>query len=298
MTRPAPLRFDPLGIAIMIASIISFAVTPTLNRLAYDAGSDAASLTTVRFVVAVPVLGLVVLALRRPFRLTAHAWRHSAVVGILMAVTAFGYVAAVGYIPVSLASLTFFTFPLICGIAATVLNREPLSPLRGTLFIAAFIGLMLALGVSFETLAPAGIAFALMGAVFAASAVVWSSRTLHSYDSTVCTFHMMVAACLLAIAVHAVVGPMKLPQTALGWFGFLGNAIFYALGLIGFFAGIARIGAIPTAMISNIEPIISILLAVSVLGDRLVAVQWLGVFMVIASAAIMTESDRRRPAAT
>jgi drug/metabolite transporter (DMT)-like permease len=287
-------RFDPVGLLMVAGSSVSFALTPTLNRLAYDAGSDTSSLMTVRFVVTVPALLITVLALGKPLRISAHGWRHSAIVGVFMVLTAYGYVGAVAYIPVSLSSLIFYTFPIIVGLTATIVNRERLTLLRTTALAAAFGGLVLALGVTFGTLNPIGIALAFFGAVCAAGSVVWSSRMLGPYDTVVSTFHMMVIACALAVLVQLWDGPLKLPQTGLGWIGYLGNATFYCLGLVAFFAGIARVGAIPAAMVSNVEPVVSIFLAMAVLGERLTAPQWAGVGLVLAAILAMAENDRRR----
>lgn len=287
-------QFDPIGLLMVMGSAISFALTPTLNRLAYDAGSDVASLLTVRFVVTVPALFLAALVLGRSLRLNARSWRDSAIVGVLMAFTAYGYIAAVTYIPVSLSSLIFYTFPIIVGLAATFVNREPLTPLRLITLVAAFGGLVLALGVTFDTLDPLGLGFAFLGAVCAAGSVMWSGRTLGPHDSLVTTFHMMAVACLLAVLAQLWSGPVRLPQTGLGWVGFFGNAAFYCLGLVGFFAGIARVGAIPASMVSNVEPIVSILFAMVMLGERLSWPQWFGVVLVIAAVLAMADGDRRR----
>jgi drug/metabolite transporter (DMT)-like permease len=287
-------HFDPIGLLMVMGSAISFALTPTLNRLAYDAGSDISSLLTVRFVVTVPALLIVVLVLGKSLRLDARGWRNSAIVGVLMAATAYGYIAAVAYIPVSLSSLIFYTFPIMVGLAATFVNREPLTPLRLLLLIAAFAGLVLALGVTFDTLNPLGLGFAFLGAVCAAGSVMWSGRTLGSHDTVVTTFHMMAVACALAVMAQLWAGPLRLPQTGLGWIGFFGNAAFYCLGLVGFFAGIARVGAIPASMVSNVEPIVSILFAMTMLGERLSWPQWTGVVLVIAAILAMAEGDRRR----
>ncbi|MSP88133.1 MAG: DMT family transporter [Alphaproteobacteria bacterium] len=287
-------HFDPIGLLMVMGSAISFALTPTLNRLAYDAGSDVSSLVTVRFVVTVPALLVAILILGRSLKIGMRGWRNSAIVGVLMALTAYGYIAAVAYIPVSLSSLIFYTFPIIVGLAATFVNNEPLTPLRLTMLAAAFAGLVLALGVTFDTLDPRGLGFAFLGAVCAAGSVMWSGRTLGSHDTVVTTFHMMAVACVLAVLAQLWEGPLRLPQTGLGWIGFFGNAAFYCLGLVGFFAGIARVGAIPASMVSNVEPIVSILFAMTMLGEWLSWLQWTGVALVIAAVLAMAESDRRR----
>ncbi|MBM3599744.1 MAG: DMT family transporter [Alphaproteobacteria bacterium] len=296
MTAWRSQGFDVPGLLMVLGSAVCFALTPTLNRLAYDAGADTMSITTVRFVVAVPTLLLVALALGRVLRVRTHVWKHSAIIGVMMVLTAYGYVGSVAYIPVSLSSLIFYSFPLVVGLLGTIVSHERLTWLRATLMLAAFGGLVLTLSVAFDRLDPLGIALAAFGALCAAGSFMWTSRTLHPDDAIVSTLYMMAVACAIALVVQLAAGPPALPQTTLGWFAFLANAGFYTVGLLGLFGGIARIGATPAAMLSNIEPIISILLAIAVLGERLDGWQWLGVAIVLGMIAIMAESDRREAA--
>ena len=67
------------------------------------------------------------------------------------------------------------------------------------------------------------------------------------------------------------------------WFGLWGNAAFYSFAIIGLYAAIAKLGALKTAMLLNMEPIGTIMLAWLILGQRLSPIQLVGAALVIGS---------------
>ena len=55
-----------------------------------------------------------------------------------------------------------------------------------------------------------------------------------------------------------------------------------------------RIGPVHATMISNVEPLLSILVAVAVLGERLAPVQWSGAALVVVSQVLFESPERGR----
>ena len=66
------------------------------------------------------------------------------------------------------------------------------------------------------------------------------------------------------------------------WFGLVGIAVFStALAIYAFYASTARIGAAQTALVSTVEPVWTISLAMLLFGERLGPVQLIGGALVI-----------------
>src|SRR3546814_9305247 len=65
-----------------------------------------------------------------------------------------GYLSAVAYIPVSLAALVFYAYPVLVAGLLPLTGRGRVGWTAGLAFIAAFAGLALALAPSFTTLDP------------------------------------------------------------------------------------------------------------------------------------------------
>lgn len=61
----------------------------------------------------------------------------------------------------------------------------------------------------------------------------------------------------------------------------------YTIGTVTFFGAIPYLGAVRAAMITNLEPVLGILFAMMILGERVSSVQGLGIVMVITSIFAM-----------
>jgi drug/metabolite transporter (DMT)-like permease len=77
----------------------------------------------------------------------------------------------------------------------------------------------------------------------------------------------------------------RFPASAAGWLPVIALALVStALAIATFFAGLRRLGATLTSVISTLEPVVSVSLAAVVLGERVSALQGLGGAIVIGTA--------------
>src|SRR5206468_6663551 len=97
-----------------------------------------------------------------------------------------------------------------------------------------------------------------------------------------------IAFCILA----AFQGELVFPSTAGGW------AVGFAIALIPtmiaislFLAGLPRIGAARSSLLSTWEPVVTVLLAVVLLGDRLSLVQVLGGVLVLLAVGVVQSAS-------
>ena len=113
---------------------------------------------------------------------------------------------------------------------------------------------------------------------------------MRNSDSLAVTSYMMLSAALCLVVFSF---DLKLPVTAEGWMGFAGVAIAHTIGTLTLFGAIPLLGAVRAAMITNLRPVIGILFAMLILGERMSATQGIGIAMVIASIFAM---EMARPA--
>ena len=90
-------------------------------------------------------------------------------------------------------------------------------------------------------------------------------------------------ACIVAAAV----GPLNLPGTGMGWFAIFGTGASFCLALALFFAAVPLIGLVRATLISVLEPLFAILIAMALFGERLAALQWFGVAVVLAGLLLL-----------
>jgi drug/metabolite transporter (DMT)-like permease len=87
---------------------------------------------------------------------------------------------------------------------------------------------------------------------------------------------------------------MAFPVSLKGWIAILGTGVTFTFGYTLFFVGAAIIGATRAAMISILEPVLTILFAILLVQEWLTAIQWLGVALVVASLLVMEKPRKVR----
>lgn len=270
----------------------------TQSRLAYDGGSNTLTVVLVRSTTFALLFGLYLL-LRRPRpRLTRSGFVATLWMGALVLVMSAGYLGAVSYIPVSLAALIFYTYPFCVAILASLTGREPMTPIKAAALVVAFAGLVLALGPSFDVLNWRGIACALAAALGMGITVTFGGAVMRQNDALVVNACTNAWAALALGAYMAVAGGVALPTAELGWVGIVGATLCYLVAFSAWLLSLRFVDPIRVAILFNIEPVVTIIAAWLVLGERLGALQLLGGLLVIAAISGMTLFGGRRPGLT
>jgi drug/metabolite transporter (DMT)-like permease len=259
-----------------VLSATSFGLSDILTKLTLLAGADALTLATARGVLGT-LLVLGWLGALPPRR--AHTRRERWValgIGLLFAVNLYLLFAAIRLVPVPVAILSYFVYPLLTGIGAAALRLEPLGLAGGGAALAALLGLALLLGADAGHLAWAGIACALGAALCRVVTLLVTRALLHQAESRLTTWYSMLSSTAALLLVAAAVRAPAFPHGGLGWVGFLGVSVLSTVSILALFASTVRVGAFRTALIMNLEPVISTLLSMLVLGEVLSPVQLLG----------------------
>ena len=284
---PAPAQ-QILGLAAAAAASLSLGVITPAARIAYDSGVSTTTLVAFRVAVATVITAALVAFLRRPWRFNPAALKPALATtfGILM--VAFGYMSSVLFIPVSLSALIFFTFPIIVLTHATLTERRAPSFATVAAFAAAFGGLTLALGPSFEILDLRGVGCALIAAVGACLVMITGSWAARRMDALTLTFYTQVFCLPVVVAVLFSIGTVALPKDGAGWTGLNIAAAGYISGMCLLMVAVRLANPAPVSMINNLEPIVTLVAAALMLSERMTAVQYAGGGLVLAAVVLAT----------
>ncbi len=280
-------KLQALGAAMVVFSAVAIAVVPSFAKLAYDGGSNTLSVITGRSIFSILVTLILILAMRQPLIIARRPLIVSLVTGVFYAVMLYGYLGAVEYLAVSMVILIYFIHPLLVGFIVMFLGQERMTLISVGALAAALAGLGLAIGFTFETLSVTGLSLAALAMVMAAIVIVCNARTMRQAPALAVGFYMMLSAGIALAVPFVLFGTPALPTTGLGWIGFAGVAAAATAGTLTFMGGMAYIGASRAAMISNLEPILGVLFAMAVLGERVTLVQAIGIAMVLSAIAVM-----------
>lgn len=285
------------GSLIALVGTLSFAPITTLAKLSYDAGANGATLVLMRFLAALPVIWLLIQLRGRVPLLPRGAWGNALGAGLCWIGGTYGYLGAVEYIPVSLAAVAVYSFPLIVAALAPFTEGTRLTRLHGLAFLAAFAGLALALGPDLSTLDWRGLALAAWGALGSAGMLLLTARQKPEVDSMTHTFWVNIVGLAGILVLLPFAGGIALPGTSEGWQAFTAVLLIYILAILAVLAGSKLAGAARTAMIMNLEPVITLGLAALVLGEILGWPQITGAALVIGAVVTVTLLDIRRTTA-
>lgn len=282
------------GYVLIVLVAVFFGIAPSFGKLAFDGGAGPVTLQLGRFVLAVGVLWIIVRVrgLARP--VPRRIWGLLAALITTTALASFGYMTSVSLIPVPLASLTFFVFPLMVGPLSHLAGHERMTPLRLVALALGFAGLALLLGADLKDADPLGVAMA-FGAGTCVAISFLLTRQISGSLGTMHITAIVTTGCLIIFTVATAYEGLKLPTGQLAWLGFLVNVLCYVIGLSSLYGAIARLGSVRVAVVGNMEPVVSVVTAALLLGQMLGPWQTLGALVVLGGILLMQAERIRRP---
>ena len=280
------------GIILALVSAVFFALANTLAGVAYRGGSNPFTLSATRFMLPTVFLFFVLANAGNAIVLKRRSAAVAALLGVLSVVYTFALLKAIELLPVTIAILIFYLFPILTAFILAVVGGGRLSAKMLATSLVVFVGLGLALAVKFGELDYVGMFAALISAIGFAIVCSVSNRLMSDQDSRQVTLYLSAAATVAMLAVSCIVGGIRFPITANGWTGFVLSNVFYAAAIIGFYRSIAMVGAGAATFFLNLEPIIVIGTGYLFLGQMISAWQVLGVAIVVGALVYASQPKR------
>jgi len=277
------------GVALCAASAVGFGLMAIFAKEAYAAGVGVGTLLVVRFVLAASAFWAVVVA-RRP------AWPPRRVVlaglgmgAILYTAQSGLYFTALTRIDASLAALLLYTFPALVFLGALALGRERPERRRLAALTLAGAGAILVLGGSGSGDADGlGIALGLGAALAYATYILVADGVVGRIDPFLLSALIATGAAGSFSGYSAVSGDLALGFEPIGWLWIAGVVAFSTvLALSLFLIGLPKVGPSTASIVSTIEPLVTVGLAMAILGERLGPVQALGGTLVLAAVVLL-----------
>jgi drug/metabolite transporter (DMT)-like permease len=154
----------------------------------------------------------------------------------------------------------------------------------------AFIGVALALGLqrrSLDGLNYTGLGLAFLSSVGITTVILTTTATTAALSAVRANLHMNVsgliyfAALALVLPALGLAGETVYPQTAAAWLYVLLAALGFTLGYLLFFFAAKILGATEASVLSILELVFMIFFAVTLVGERLTALQTTGFLIVV-----------------
>jgi drug/metabolite transporter (DMT)-like permease len=249
----------------------------------------------VRYLLAILVLGLLVLAARAPLPKTARDWRNSLIAGVLLHGLYLGGVfwSVKHGLPAGISALVAGLQPLVTGLLAMPLLGEKVSFRRwvgiGIGFVGASLVVLPKLGDG--GVPPLALGVCLLGMLSITLGTIWQKRTGGALD-------LRVNAVIQYIGAAAVTAPMVLltehGRMDLTWplLGALAWAVLgLSIGAIGLLLYLIRQGAVVgVATLLYLVPPVAALMAFGLFGETLSLIQMVGMACAALGVAVASRN--------
>jgi drug/metabolite transporter (DMT)-like permease len=286
---PTGGRLDRLGPAILAA--VTFTCGDILGKLTLNAGAGVLTLATVRSYIGIAMLAAWLALTAKLPPLAPRAKKLSWLLGILFTGNIYLLFKAFETLPVPIAILTFFTYPLLTGIAGAVTGLDRMTWRGAACALAAFFGLTLMLGAHPGGLALVGILAALACAGCRVIMLLITRAWLQDADARLITWHSLVVSTGLFTLLSLVAWQWQPPAGVDGWAALVGLGIATTLGIMFVYMSTARIGPFRTALFMNLEPLMTAIGSAIFLGEILTPLQVAGGAVMLA-ALVMFQLKR------
>jgi drug/metabolite transporter (DMT)-like permease len=286
---------------MVLASATAFGTLAIFAKLGYSSGLGTAQTLAFRFLLA--AVGMVVIAMavgQNPLRIRRNKLVTLFGLGaIVYTGQSLTYFVALRSLPASLVILIAYIYPSLVVIAGWLFLRRSVSQWHWFALTASLAGVAMLVGG-----APFPLSWALVWPIVLAIAsptiytgyILIGERVMGSLPAVAASAVIMSGAALAFCLLAALNHELALPRNVSGWAVTIGIALIPTMVAISLFlAGLPRVGAARAALLSTWEPVVTVLLAVLVLGDRLSAVQGLGGVLVILAMILVQAAHLWRP---
>jgi drug/metabolite transporter (DMT)-like permease len=278
---PRSTHATGLVFALISASLYGFSIVFT--RMASFAGANGSAIVIYRVLLMLGLVALVAVAARRSLRMAREERLTILWLGISTALIGLCYLSSVAFIPVTVAAVVFYTFPILIVLASPLVEGTRLTPALGGVVALATLGVMLVVGPAFGDLDWRGLALA-FGASIATAFQFFAAARCRKTDVVAKVFwiHLIVlpTAVLISLATGQFAGPSMLALAPLAVALSIGGYVF---GFFLQFLALGRISAVAAGIIYCTEPVVAAISSALILQEGLAPLQIAGGALVLAA---------------
>ena len=276
-----------------IASALCYGITPIVAIMAFGDGVSPSVLVTLRgFVGAAALLAFCALTHRLRALPRGPALGLFAVCGPLFGAQILAYFAAIERTGAQLAVIVIHVYPVFVIALVWWQTRRPVSRAVVTVCAVLCVGIALVAGTAAGVAEPVGVGLAVISAAGYAGYFVCGERWVHRVDAVTATA-LVTLGSAVSVGVVAAVTHADFAIGAGGWAAVISQGlILIPIGIGGALYAVRRLGSVPVSLLGLLEPVIAILLAAALLGERLTLPQWAGVGIVLVACAALPRVTR------
>ncbi|MCB2358825.1 DMT family transporter [Clostridium estertheticum] len=280
------------GSLYIILSASAFGIMPILAKLSYKGGANAYSTLFLRFLFAAIMLFYYLKTKGISMKLTKKQSILILVIGVFgFTLTTSSLYMSYNYIGIGMASMIFYIYPSIVTILAYMFYKEKIYSKKIISLIISLMGIYILIDKASVSFNIKGIILALIAAVLYSLYVLGASnKEFKNINSYVLTFYISCASATVMFIAAISTNNFSIHISFYALVAILLIAfISTVVALMAFLEGVRLIGPSKASILSTIEPIVSLILGIIILGEAISSRIIIGSIMIVLSVVILTK---------
>ncbi len=260
------------GIFYIAIASIAFGIMPILAKLAYKGGANPINTLALRFTFASIILFLYIKTKKLSLKVSKEQIKLILFMGVIgYSMTSILLFIAYNYIDVGIAGMILHTYPLMVMILSIIIYKEKFKLKKFLYLMVTTIGVFIMLDIKVGSINTIGVVLVLLSALCYAIYVLGASNDkVKNIDSYVMTFYISIISAIVGSTTGIVTNSFNNPINFYGIISILLIAfISTVVALMAFLKGVKLIGPTNSAIFSALEPIVSLVLGVIILGESI-----------------------------
>lgn len=272
------------GYLLAAIAAATYGMNPLFALPLYKEGMDPDSVLFFRYLIAIPILGIMIKARGRNFKLNHNEILPLIVMGILVALSSLTLFQSYLFMDAGIASTLLFVYPVIVGVIMAFFFKEKVTLITILCIVLALGGIgLLYKGGDGTTLNLTGTLLVMASALSYAIYIVGVNRPVLQYVATLkITFYILLFGLSLFLFRVNFGVSLITPDKWYLWLNLIALAVFpTAISFLCTTSAIQYIGSTPTAILGALEPVTAVFFGVTVFGETLTMRIMVGILLII-----------------
>jgi drug/metabolite transporter (DMT)-like permease len=204
----------------------------------------------------------------------------------------FSYLSAIKYASAGLVALLLYLYPMFVFVLSVIVLREKVTWIKVMALSLALVGTGLTVDPNGGQLL--GVLFSIAAALIYSVYIIIGTNVM-KHVSAVQSSTVIFASAGAVYGILTAINGVHLPTSNSGWLNIAGIVmVATVIPVVTFLAGLERIGPTNAAMLSTLEPVVTVLLAAWIFGEHLEPIVVLGGSLILVAVILLTRGELER----
>ena len=285
-----PMNVKAKGYILGAIAAATYGMNPLFALPLYKTGMDPDSVLFFRYLFAIPLLGIMIKARGRNFKLKRKQIIPLIIMGLLISISSLALFQSYNYMEAGIASTLLFVYPIMVALIMSFFFKEKLTIQTVLCILLALAGIgLLYKGGDGATLSLVGIGLVMASSLSYAIYIVGVNQSVLKDVATLkLTFYVLLfGLTLFLVRVDFGVHLFIVDKWYL-WGNLLALAVFpTAISFLCTTRAVQYIGSTPTAILGALEPVTAVFFGVTIFGESLTPRLIGGILMIILAVTLI-----------